>query len=160
MLDRLRRYYLDNGVSPAVFDAVQACRPAQPHDFNLRVLAVGEFLRLSEADSLVTANKRISNILKQAQYTSESIVDEALLQEKTERGLYKQMHASGVVEHGASGDYIARLTALAGLRNYVDAFFDEVMVMCDDVALRNNRLALLNELRQLFLATADISRLQ
>ena len=160
MLDRLRRYYLDNGVSPAVFDAVQACRPAQPHDFNLRVLAVGEFLRLPEADSLVTANKRISNILKQAQYTSESIVDEALLQEKTERDLYKQMHASGVVGHGASGDYIARLTALAGLRDYVDAFFDEVMVMCDDVALRNNRLALLNELRQLFLATADISRLQ
>ena len=160
MLDRLRRYYLDNGVSPAVFDAVQACRPAQPHDFNLRVLAVGEFLRLPEADSLVTANKRISNILKQAQYTSESIVDEALLLEKTERDLYKQMHASGVVEHGASGDYIARLTALAGLRDYVDAFFDEVMVMCDDVALRNNRLALLNELRQLFLATADISRLQ
>ena len=160
MLDRLRRYYLDNGVSPAVFDAVQACRPAQPHDFNLRVLAVGEFLRLPEADSLVTANKRISNILKQAQYTSESIVDEALLQEKTERDLYKQMHASGVVEHGASGDYIVRLTALAGLRDYVDAFFDEVMVMCDDAALRNNRLALLNELRQLFLATADISRLQ
>ncbi len=160
MLDRLRRYYLDNGVSPAVFDAVQACRPAQPHDFNLRVLAVGEFLRLPEADSLVTANKRISNILKQAQYTSESIVNEALLQEKTERDLYKQMYASGVVEHGASGDYIARLTALAGLRDYVDAFFDEVMVMCDDVALRNNRLALLNELRQLFLATADISRLQ
>ena len=160
MLDRLRRYYLDNGVSPAVFDAVQACRPAQPHDFNLRVLAVGEFLRLPEADSLVTANKRISNILKQAQYTSESIVNEALLQEKTERDLYKQMYASGVVEHGASGDYIARLTALAGLRDYVDAFFDEVMVMCDDVALRNNRLAVLNELRQLFLATADISRLQ
>ena len=160
MLDRLRRYYLDNGVSPAVFDAVQACRPAQPHEFNLRVLAVGEFLRLPEADSLVTANKRISNILKQAQYTSESIVDEALLQEKTERDLYKQIHASGVVEHGASGDYIARLTALAGLRDYVDAFFDEVMVLCDDVALRNNRLALLNELRQLFLATADISRLQ
>jgi glycyl-tRNA synthetase beta chain len=160
MLDRLRRYYLDNGVSPAVFDAVQACRPAQPHDFNLRALAVGKFLRLPEADSLVTANKRIGNILKQAQYTSESMVDEALLLEKTERDLYKQMHASGVVGHGASGDYIARLTALAGLRDYVDAFFDEVMVMCDDGALRNNRLALLNELRQLFLATADISRLQ
>ena len=160
MLDRLRRYYLDTGVSSAVFDAVHACRPAQPHDFNLRVLAVGEFLRLPEADSLVTANKRISNILRQAQYTADSAIDEALLLEKTEQGLYKQMHASGVVEHGASGDYIARLTALAGLRDYVDAFFDEVMVMCDDVALKNNRLALLNELRQLFLATADISRLQ
>ena len=160
MLDRLRRYYLDNGVSSAVFDAVHACRPAQPHDFNLRVLAVGEFLRLPEADSLVTANKRISNILKQAQYTTASAIDEALLLEETEQGLYKQMHASGAVEHGASGDYITRLTALAGLRDYVDAFFDEVMVLCEDVALRNNRLALLHELRQLFLTTADISRLQ
>ncbi|MDE0510315.1 MAG: glycine--tRNA ligase subunit beta [Gammaproteobacteria bacterium] len=160
MLDRLRRYYLDAGISPAVFDAVQACRPAQPHDFNLRVLAVGEFLRLPEADSLVTANKRISNILKQAQYTTASAIDEALLVDKTERELHNQMLASGAEQHGASRDYIARLAALAGLRDYVDAFFDEVMVLCEDDALRKNRLALLNELRRLFLATADISRLQ
>ena len=160
MLDRLRRYYLDNGVSPAEFDAVQACRPAQPHDFNLRVQAVSEFLRLPAAGSLVSANKRISNILRQAQYTAESSIDEALLVEKTERDLYQQMHASGAAEQGESGGYIARLTALAGLRDYVDAFFDEVMVLCDDAALRNNRLALLSELRQMFLASADISRLQ
>lgn len=160
MLDRLRSYYLDNGVSPAEFDAVQACRPAQPHDFNLRVQAVSEFLRLPEAGSLVSANKRISNILKQAQYTAESSIDEALLVEKTERDLYQQMYASGAAEQGEFGSYIARLTALAGLRDYVDAFFDEVMVLCDDAALRNNRLALLSELRQMFLASADISRLQ
>ena len=160
MLERLRRYYLDNGVSPAVFDAVQACRPAQPHDFNLRVLAVAEFLRLPEAGSLVSANKRIGNILKQAQYSGGSAIDEALLAEKTERDLHQQMRAAGAIQHGATGNYVARLTALAGLRDHVDAFFDEVMVLCDDAALRNNRLALLSELRQLFLAVADISRLQ
>ena len=160
MLDRLRRYYLDNGVSPAEFDAVQACRPVQPHDFNLRVLAVAEFLRLPEAGSLISANKRISNILKQAQYTADSAIDASLLVEKTETDLYQQMRALGAGEQGQPGNYVARLTALAGLRDYVDAFFDEVMVMCDDPALRNNRLALLSGLRQLFLATADISRLQ
>ena len=160
MLERLRRYYLDKGISPAVFDAVQACRPAQPHDFNLRVLAVGEFLRLPEADSLVAANKRIGNILKQAQYSAASPIDEALLVEKTERDLHDQMRVSNAIQHGASGGYVARLTALAGLRDYVDAFFDEVMVMCEDGALRNNRLALLSGLRKSFLAVADISRLQ
>ena len=160
MLERLRRYYLDNGVSPAVFDAVQACRPTQPHDFNLRVLAVGEFLQLPESDSLVTANKRIRNILRQAEYTGEAGADETLLVEKTEIDLYKQIHACGAGEHIGRGDYGAVLSALAGLRDQVDAFFDEVMVLCDDMKLRNNRLALLNELRKLFLTTADVSRLQ
>ena len=160
MLERLRRYYLDNGVSPAVFDAVQACRPTQPHDFNLRVLAVGEFLQLPESDRLVTANKRIRNILRQAEYTGEAGADETLLVEKTEIDLYKQIHACGAGEHIGRGDYGAVLSALAGLRDQVDAFFDEVMVLCDDMKLRNNRLALLNELRKLFLTTADVSRLQ
>ena len=160
MLERLRRYYLDNGVSPAVFDAVQACRPTQPHDFNLRVLAVGEFLQLPESDSLVTANKRIRNILRQAEYTGEAGADETWLVEKTEMDLYKQMHACGAGEHIGRRDYGAVLSALAGLRDQVDAFFDEVMVLCDDMKLRNNRLALLSELRKLFLTSADISRLQ
>ena len=160
MLERLRHYYLDNGVSPAVFDAVQACRPTQPHDFNLRVLAVGEFLQLPESDSLVTANKRIRNILRQAEYTGEAGADETLLVEKTEMDLYKQMHACGAGEHIGRGDYGAVLSALAGLRDQVDAFFDEVMVLCDDMKLRNNRLALLSELRKLFLTSADVSRLQ
>ena len=159
-LERLRRYYLDNGVSPAVFDAVQACRPTRPHDFHLRVLAVSEFLQLPEADSLVTANKRIRNILKQAEYASAAGPDETLLVEKTEKYLYKQMHLRKIGEHVGRGDYVAVLSSLAGLRDHVDAFFDEVMVLCDDVLLRNNRLALLSELREMFLTTADVSRLQ
>ncbi len=160
MQDRLRRYYLDNGVAPGVFEAVQACRPTQPHDFNLRVLAVGEFLRLPEAADLITANKRIRNILKQAQFTEQAGPDTAALVEQTELALYEKMRACQTQQHGTGHDYIARLSALAGLRDDVDAFFDEVMVLCEDTALRANRLALLNELRQLFLTTADISRLQ
>ena len=160
MQDRLRRYYLDNEVTPGVFEAVAACRPTQPHDFNLRVLAVGEFLRLPEADDLVSANKRIRNILKQAQFGGQPSSDKALLLEKTERALHEKMLGFKAQQQEATDDYIARLTALAGLRDDVDAFFDEVMVMCEDMALRENRLALLSELRQLFLTTADISRLQ
>lgn len=160
MQDRLRRYYLDNAVPVGVFDAVAACRPTQPHDFNLRVLAVCEFLRLPEADDLVSANKRIRNILKQAQFGGQAGPDKALLLEKTERALHERMLAFKAQQQDATHDYITRLTALASLRDDVDAFFDEVMVMCEDAALRANRLALLNELRQLFLTTADISRLQ
>jgi glycyl-tRNA synthetase beta chain len=121
---------------------------------------VGEFLQLPEADSLVTANKRIRNILRQADYSGDTGADETLLVEKTEKDLYKQMHACGTVEHVGRGDYGAVLSALAGLRDQVDAFFDEVMVLCDDMKLRNNRLALLSELRKLFLTSADVSRLQ
>ena len=160
MLERLRRYYLDEGVSSAVFDSVQACRPTEPYDFHLRVLAVNEFLQLPESGSLVSANKRIRNILKQAQYTRGTGPDEALLVEKTEQDLYRQMNACGAGERAGREDYIARLTSLAGLKDYVDAFFDEVMVMCEDETLRNNRLALLSELRKLFLTNADVSRLQ
>ena len=160
MLERLRRYYLDEGVSTAVFDAVQACRPTEPYDFHLRVLAVNEFLQLPEAASLVSANKRIRNILKQAEYTRGTGPDESLLVEPTEQDLYRQMNACGAGERSDRADYVARLTSLAGLRDYVDAFFDEVMVMCEDESLRNNRLALLSELRKLFLASADVSRLQ
>ena len=160
MLERLRRYYLDDGVSPAVFDSVQACRPTRPHDFHLRVLAVSAFLQLPEADSLVTANKRIRNILKQAGYGSPAAPDETLLVEKTEKDLYAQMRLCGTGEHVGRGDYAAVLSSLAGLRDHIDAFFDEVMVLCDDVSLRNNRLALLSELRNMFLTSADVSRLQ
>lgn len=160
MQDRLRRYYLDNEVTPGVFETVAACRPTRPHDFHLRVLAVGEFLRLPEANDLVSANKRIRNILKQAQFGGQASPDKALLLEKTERALREKMLGFKAQQQEATDDYIARLTALAGLRDDVDAFFDEVMVMCEDMALRENRLALLSELRQLFLTTADISRLQ
>ena len=160
MMERLRRYYLDNGARADVFEAVSACRPVSPHDFNLRMAAVGGFLRLPEAASLAAANKRISNMLKQADCEAGATPDEGLFEGDTERELHRQLQAAAVEDHLAAADYTAALSVLAGLRQSVDAFFDEVMVMCDDPARRGNRLALLSRLRQLFLTTADVSRLQ
>lgn len=160
MMERLRRYYLDNGARPDVFEAVSACRPVSPHDFNLRMVAVGGFLQLPEAASLAAANKRISNLLKQADCATGATPDEGLFEAETERELHQQLQAAAVEDHLAAADYTAALSVLAGLRQSVDAFFDEVMVMCDDPARRGNRLALLSRLRQLFLTTADVSRLQ
>ena len=160
MQERLRGYYLEQGVSATVFDAVQAGRPTRPHDFHLRALAVSDFLQRPEAASLVAANKRIRNLLKQTALDDKLEPDPALLREQTEIALYEQLCACPASEHLEQGDYRAALLALAGLRDAVDAFFDEVMVLCEDRALSNNRLALLSALRGLFLATADLSRLQ
>lgn len=159
VLERLRRYYADQGVDPHVFDAVQACRPTRPHDFNLRISAVQQFLQLPEAKHLAAANKRIGNLLKQAQHDSAAPPDERLFKGAAETGLYRQMQSCGAEEHIRQGDYGKTLAALAGLRDGVNAFFDQVMVLCDDEKVRNNRLALLSELRRLFLTVADISRL-
>ena len=105
MLERLRRYYIDNGVSPTVFASVEACRPTKPHDFNLRIQAVRKFLQLPEATSLATADKRIWNILKQANYSSDAGPDEKLFAEKTEIELHRQMQVCGAREHIERGDY-------------------------------------------------------
>lgn len=162
MMERLRRYYLDAGTRSDVFDAVLARRPTRPRDFNLRVHAVTEFTRLPEAQSLAAANKRIRNILRQAGGAPRERFLPDLLKEPAERDLAGAMvTAAGTVQplFGRS-DYKAALARLAKLRPAVDAFFDQVMVMCEDEALRRNRLALLNELSELFLMSADISVLQ
>jgi glycyl-tRNA synthetase beta chain len=145
-----------------VFDAVLARRPTRPRDFDLRIRAVTEFRLLPEADSLAAANKRIRNILRQAGGGPDARFDPALLNEPAEQELASAMAvAAGKVQPLlARSDYTAALARLAGLRGAVDAFFDHVMVMCDDEAVRRNRLALLNELSNLFLMSADISLLQ
>jgi glycyl-tRNA synthetase beta chain len=165
MMDRLRAYYHDVGVAPDVYDAVHAQRPTQPYDFDRRVRAVNHFLTLAEAESLAAANKRISNILRQAEEKGIQVpasVDAGLLNEETEKVLAAQIVAMEVevLPLFEDRDYEAALSKLAGLRETVDAFFDVVMVMTDDEAVRGNRLALLNSLRNLFLRVADLSRLQ
>lgn len=162
MMDRLRRYYLDDGITPDVFEAVLERRPTRPYDFDRRIRAVAEFRRLPEANSLAAANKRIVNILKKAKLTSGTTVDERLLTEPAEKQLAAELASVTVtIASKLNGqDYAATLTALATLRDSVDAFFDSVMVMCDDRSVRNNRLALLNKMNCLFLEVADISRLQ
>ncbi|HEC11795.1 MAG TPA: glycine--tRNA ligase subunit beta [Acidiferrobacteraceae bacterium] len=163
MMERLRAYYQDNGISVDVFESVRVCRPAQPRDFDRRVRAVMAFRKLPEAESLTAANKRIRNILRQAGKVAQAAGDDsALLVEPTEQSLARQVDAmtAELSPLFASGDYRDALKALAGLRDSVDKFFDDIMVMVDDTALRDARLRLLKRLGDLFLRVADLSKLQ
>ena len=165
MMERLRAYYQEAGIGADVFEAVLAVRPTQPFDFDQRVRAVGAFGELPQAEALAAANKRASNILRQAREAGEQIaesVDSALLAAAEERQLAERIEAvsQAVAPALARFDYTQALAEMAALRDSVDAFFDEVMVMAEDEGLRRNRLALLNQLRRLFLEVADVSRLQ
>jgi len=162
IMERLRAYYQDQGITPDTVAAVASLKPTYPLDFDQRVKAVANFKSLPEAESLAAANKRISNILKKVEGSIADRVDESLLQESAEKSLYHtvQDQQRKVQPLFESGDYSSALTSLAGLRDDVDSFFDGVMVMADDESLKNNRLALLSQLRNLFLNIADLSQLQ
>jgi len=162
LMERLRAYYQDQGVVHDTFEAVLEVKPVKPIDFHDRILAVSAFRKMAEAESLAAANKRISNILKKADVRIADSYKDKLLQDKEEKELAKQLAAvSKKVEPLlAKHDYQNAMKAMAGLRDVVDAFFDKVMVMAEDTKLRDNRLALLNQLRNLFLGVADISVLQ
>jgi len=161
--DRLRRYFLDRdtGLATETFEAVMLRHPASLVDFDRRLAAVQTFLRLEQAESLAAANKRIANILRKAGNPDGLRVDRKLLEEDAERALQKAL--DNVQEKVApmlkTRSYAEVLNELADLRDPIDLFFDDVMVMAEDEAVRNNRLALLGELRTLFLRVADISRL-
>ncbi len=162
LMQRLRRYYLDEGVDSDTFESVLAINTNKPLDFHHRLTAVTEFRKLTEAESLAAANKRISNILKKSDVTYTKKIDDDLLSEESEITLAKslssyQKRLEPMIE---KRDYKSALTELAGLRENVDDFFDNVMVNCDDDAIKMNRLALLDNLSALFLQTADISKLQ
>ncbi|ENM5834970.1 glycine--tRNA ligase subunit beta [Vibrio metoecus] len=162
MLGRFPTWYQDAGFSIDIIQAVLARNPTKPADFDQRVKAVSHFRALEEAEALAAANKRVGNIL--AKYDGElgEEIDLALLQEDAEKALAEavEIMAEALEPAFATGNYQAALSKLAGLRAPVDAFFDNVMVMADDEALKKNRLTLLNKLRNLFLQIADISLLQ
>ncbi|MCG6937267.1 MAG: glycine--tRNA ligase subunit beta [Gammaproteobacteria bacterium] len=161
ILERLHAYYLDRGVTADVFDAVSALSPSRPLDFDKRIKAVAAFRTLAEAESLAAANKRVANILKKSDSVSPADVNESLLSEEAEKKLYQTLTAlSETVEPMFdSGNYEDALSRLSSLRVPVDEFFDSVMVMTEDEAIKNNRIALLNTMNQLFLRAADLSRL-
>ncbi|MDT8281676.1 MAG: glycine--tRNA ligase subunit beta [Gammaproteobacteria bacterium] len=161
IIDRLRAYYLDRGVSSDVFDAVSALSPSRPLVFDKRIRAVSAFRQLAEAKSLAAANKRVGNILKKSSADNTAVVDEALFIEEAEKILFTNlMTLKQTVEPlFDADDYETALLQLSSLRDPVDTFFDSVMVMTDDEAIKNNRIALLNIMNQLFLRVADLSRL-
>ena len=161
VLGRFTALLQDQAIAIDVIQAVAARRPTKPADYLARVHAVDKFRALEEAEALAAANKRVANILaKQNVEVTDSVnIDESLLAEEAEKALYVELKAAQKEVDIAvpSQDYTRILTALATLRNVIDNFFDNVMVMADDEAVKNNRLALLSLLRQLFLTTADIS---
>jgi glycyl-tRNA synthetase beta chain len=160
IFDRLKGYCLDQGYTADEFDAVITVTPAEPLDFMQRLQAVKAFRQLPEAESLAAANKRIRNILKKSESQPATSVG-ALVEAQEKQLLQAALQSEGDIKPLlAQRDYQATLNRLAGLRNDVDAFFDHVMVMTDDLDLRANRLALLNLLSEQFLTCADISKLQ
>ena len=162
MLGRFRAWYQDEGFSVDIIQAVLARRPTKPADFDKRVKAVSHFRELDAAESLAAANKRVGNILAKFDGELAQEIDLALLQEDAEKVLAEKVEilAEALEPVFIAGNYQEALSRLAELREPVDAFFDGVMVMADDEALKLNRLTLLNKLRNLFLDIADISLLQ
>lgn len=161
IMERLRAWYADRHISAEVFNAVLAVNPSQPLDFHHRINAVSQFIQLPEAAALAAANKRVSRILQK-----ENIIDNhavainpALFENDAERLLADALtKQESTIKN--SQDYTNILNSLASLRQPVDQFFDHVMVMTEDKARRDNRLALLQQLRASFLKVADISVLQ
>lgn len=161
IIDRLRAYYLDRGIKADVFDAVSAMSPSRPLDFDKRIKAVTAFRDLAEAESLAAANKRVGNILKKSADINNVEINESLFVEDAEKKLFEVLNGlrETVEPLFDVGNYEEALSKLSSLRDPVDAFFDSVMVMADDEEVKNNRIALLSKMNQLFLRAADLSRL-
>ncbi|RXZ45026.1 glycine--tRNA ligase subunit beta [Crenobacter cavernae] len=159
MLERLKNLLAAEHRGDEV-DAVLALSPARLDEVRAVLAAVAEFRRLPEAAALAAANKRVKNILKKAE-GAVGAVDAALLSEDAERALSDAIEALApqVEAKFAAHDFTGALTLLSGLKAPVDAFFDSVMVMADDAAVRANRIALLSRLSGLFNRVADISLL-
>lgn len=160
LYDRLRGLLRERGYAQGEIEAVVAQQPDRLDNIVERLEAVRVFAALPEAESLAAANKRIANILKKTEGAA-AAVNPGLLKELAEEGLYSAMTLlkPQVDAAFAGGDFTGTLKALAQLRNNVDTFFNDVMVMADDERLRNNRIALLSDLHGMMNRVADISKL-
>jgi glycyl-tRNA synthetase beta chain len=149
------------GVTAEMIDAVLALRPRSPLDASARLGALRDFLLLPDAAVLAAANKRIANILNKTQLDAGAVVDAGRFTEAAERELHGAVAAlePTVSQAMASGRYAESLRSLTTLRSSIDAFFANVLVMDENIERRNNRLAMLREVRSLFSGVADLSRL-
>ncbi|WP_201628246.1 glycine--tRNA ligase subunit beta [Psychrobacter maritimus] len=159
---RYRAMYTEQGVSVDTIQAVQAINPHMPLDFDQRIRAVQSFSKVSQASMLADSNKRVANILAKSEVSVADNVDEALLSEPAEQELYQavQQAQKAVKPLLETADYTQVLQTLVSLDAPLTQFFADVMVNSEDAALKNNRLALLKQVRALFLTVADISELQ
>ncbi|HZV22740.1 MAG TPA: DALR anticodon-binding domain-containing protein, partial [Luteimonas sp.] len=161
IIERLRSYYGERDVPIQQFEAVAAVAPPSLLDFDRRLQAIGTFATLPEAGALAAANKRIRNILRKAEGAIPATIDPTLLEPGAERDLADAIDQAMADTDDALArrDYVAVLGRLARLRPQVDTFFDAVMVNVDDVAVRNNRLALLQRLSDRLGSVAAIEHL-
>lgn len=159
MLGRFQAHYQEQGVKVEVIRAVEVKRPTSALDFERRVSAVVNFAKLDAAVALAAANKRVNNILAKNGKGEFSEINQSLLADSAEKALVEQLNAITPAVKAAyeNGDYQLGLEKLAELRSVIDEFFDNVMVMAEDEQVKNNRLAILAELQNLFMHTADIS---
>lgn len=151
----------ESGVSVQFIESVISLNPERFDLVSERLDAVSEFSNLAEAPALAAANKRVGNILKKSESTVKAKVNANLLQEPAEKALAAVLDVIKPKADAAfeAGDYTVSLQALAALKAPVDDFFDNVMVNAEDVDLKNNRLALLNQLHLAMNRVADLSKL-
>jgi glycyl-tRNA synthetase beta chain len=162
VMGRFKAFYQEQGIAVDIIQAVLAKKPTAPLDFDKRIQAVSHFSTLEAAQTLAAANKRVGNILAKFKGELYSEFKNELVEAEAESKLaitYSEISVKlrPLLENK---DYQAALTELAGLKAPIDNFFDNVMVMSDDEAVKVNRLTLLNEIRGSFFAIADISVLQ
>lgn len=159
---RLTAFYQAQSINTNTINAVLACAPDSPLDFDRRLNAVHAFSATAEATDLSAANKRISNILKKQSAEPSTQVDSSQLVEPAEKALHSAIEniELACTKLFDQGDYAKGLEKLASLRSPVDEFFEHVMVLSDDVAQQKNRLAILKRMQNLFLRVADIALLQ
>ena len=161
IFERLKSYYQSKGYDTREYQSVAVLQPSSPVDFDNRIKAVNQFAKLDEAATLIEANKRIANILQKTK-TINTEVDSKVLDQAEEKALYEQLRTvsdrlAPLVEQNRYADVMKMLTVLKGP---IDDFFDNVMVMDEDPVKRDNRIALLSAIKQLFNVTADVSYLK
>ena len=162
VLERFKSWYKEDGLSPEIFLSVAALDLSNPLEIDSRVKAVAHFASLPEAQDLAAANKRVSNILaKQLGEQEVAPLNTSLFTEKAEIELSNAVDTlkKTTTKLVKDRNYTKALQDLATLRDPVDRFFKDVMVMTEDESLRANRLSLLTNLRNLFIDVADISLL-
>ena len=162
MMKRLRSYYVDQGIGVDHFSAVLAQQPEKPYDLHQRIQAIIKFLQLPQATNLIVASKRITNMLKSQDEPSYTELKNELLIEPSEQQLAQTLATTQVkIKPLLDGyEYVEVLNTCTQLTDHVNKFFDQVKIICDDQLLQQNRVLLLQKLRELFSSIADISQLQ
>lgn len=169
ILERMRVLCVETeGIQTNIFTAAinaedkDRNKPTRPLDIIKRIQALKYFIALPEAEALSIAHKRVNNILANTTFDHNRTFDELLSDSIEEKELFQQLNQASIQIYrlGETSLYQDALSELTKLKPYIDHFFDKVMVMVDDAKIRNNRLVLLNKLRQLFAYVADIAALQ